>query len=119
MRHGSGEEVTWPNAVAKRTVLDDGTVVLVLHGELDIAVNDALRDILVDTITVQRPPRIVVNMRHVAFVDSTGISALLAGYNAAREAGVVYEVSDLAPFIEQQLKATGVLDRLVTPDTDG
>ena len=96
-------------AVAKRTVLDDGTVMLDLHGELDIAVNDALRDILIDTITIERPPRVVVNMRRVAFVDSTGISALIAGHNAAKQAGVEYEVSDLAPFIREQLEASGLL----------
>lgn len=101
-------------AVAKRTVLDDETVVLDLHGELDIAVNDALRDILIDTITNERPPRIVVNMRRVAFIDSTGISALIAGYNAAKQAGIEYEVNDLAPFIRQQLRAVGVLG-LIAP----
>ncbi|MEV0714056.1 STAS domain-containing protein [Asanoa sp. NPDC050611] len=104
-------------AVAKRTVLDDGSVVLDLHGELDIAVDDALRDILIHTITIQRPPRIIINMRRVAFVDSTGIGALVAGYNAAKEAGVKYEVRDLAPFIKEQLQATGVL-ALVAPDIE-
>ena len=101
-------------AIAKRTVLDDGSVMLDLHGELDIAVDDALRDILIDTITVQRPPRVIINMRRVAFVDSTGIGALVAGYNAAQQAGVGYEVRDLAPFIRKQLQATGVL-ALVAP----
>lgn len=102
------------SAVVKQLTLDDGTVVFDLHGELDIAVNEALRDILVDTITTRRPPRVVVKMRHVAFVDSTGMTALIAGYNAARDAGVAYEVREVAPFVEQQLHVAGVFDRLVT-----
>jgi anti-sigma B factor antagonist len=60
----------------------------------------------------------VVNMRRVQFVDSTGISALIAGYNAAQQAGVAYEVRDLAPFIEKQLRASGVLG-LVAPHLEG
>ena len=66
------------DAVVSQRVLDDGTVVIDLRGELDIAVNDALRDVLVDTITTRRPPRLIINMRHVAFIDSTGLSALVA-----------------------------------------
>jgi anti-anti-sigma factor len=103
------------NAVVSRRVLEDGTVVLDLRGELDIAVNDALRDVLVDTITIHHPPRVVVNLRHVSFVDSTGMGALLAGYNAAQEAGVEYSVQEVAPFVEKQLRTTGIYDQLVTP----
>ena len=101
------------SALVTQRTLDDGTVVVDLHGELDIAVNDAMREILVDTIKTRRPPRLVVNMRHVMFVDSTGMSALIAGHKAAEEAGVVYEVREIAPFIERQLHAAGVFDHLV------
>ena len=47
------------------------------------------------------------------FVDSTGMSALIAGHKAAEEAGVIYEVREIAPFIERQLHAAGVFDHLV------
>lgn len=101
--------------VSLRSLLD-GTMVIDVRGELDIAVNDSLRDVLVHTITTLRPPCVVVNLRHVSFVDSTGISALLAGYNAAREVGIRYEVRDMPPFVEKQLRATGVYD-LVSPQS--
>src|SRR3954471_21604230 len=96
------------DAVVSQRVLDDGTVVIDLRGELDIAVNDALRDVLVDTITTRRPPRVVVNMRHVVFVDSTGMGAIVAGYNAAKDAGVRFDVREIAPFVADQLRATGL-----------
>jgi anti-sigma B factor antagonist len=102
------------DAVMSLRTLEDGTVVVDLRGELDIAVNDALRDVLVDTIETRRPPRVVVSMRHVSFVDSTGMGALIAGYNRARERGVRYEVSDVAPFVAKQLRTTGI-DHLLTP----
>jgi anti-sigma B factor antagonist len=104
------------DAVVRQRVLDDGTVVVELRGELDIAVNESLRDLLVDIITTRRPPRMVVNMRHVAFVDSTGIGALIAAYNAATTAGVEFDVQQSAPFVEKQLRATG-LYRLLTQDS--
>ena len=102
------------DAIVSRRVLDDGTVIVDLRGELDIAVNDALRDVLLD-ITRQRPPRVVVNMRHVVFVDSTGMGALVAGYNAAQAAGVGFEVHQLAPFVEEQLRVAG-LHALLVPE---
>jgi anti-anti-sigma factor len=108
----SVREASMADAVVSQRVLDDGTVVFDLRGELDVAVNDALRDVLVDTITTRRPPCVVVNMKHVVFIDSTGMSALIAGYQAAKSAGVGYEVREMAPFVEKQLRVTGLLELL-------
>jgi anti-sigma B factor antagonist len=106
------------DAVVSQRILDDGSIVVDLRGELDIAVNDALRHVLVDTIATRRPPHLGVNMRHVTFVDSTGIGALLAGYNAANAAGVGYAVRSVASFVEKQLRTTDLHDRLVAPGGD-
>jgi anti-sigma B factor antagonist len=103
------------DAVVSQRVLDDGTVLIDLRGELDIAVNDGLREFLVDTITTRRPPRVIVSLQHVVFVDSTGMGALVAGYNAAKQAGVGFELRQIAPFVEKQLRTTGLYERLMQP----
>jgi anti-anti-sigma factor len=105
------------DAVVNRSVLADGTVVVELRGELDLSINEALRLLLVETATTVRPPRIVVDMLHVSFVDSTGIGALAAGYAAARETGVAFTVRHLAPFIAEQLRLTGLYDHLVKAES--
>ena len=81
------------DAVVSQRVLDDGTVVIDLRGELDIAV--------------------IVNMRHVVFVESTGMGAIVAGYNAAKDAGVRFDVQEVAPFVADQLRATGLYELLI------
>ncbi|GIF75426.1 STAS domain-containing protein [Asanoa siamensis] len=101
------------SAVVGRRLLDDGTVVLDLRGELDVAVNDALRDVLEQTIRNDPPPAVVVNMKFVTFVDSTGLGALVAGLNAAREQQVRFVVRDVAPFVEKQLRIAGLYETLV------
>jgi anti-sigma B factor antagonist len=101
------------SAMVGRRLLDNGTVVLDLRGELDVAVNDALRDVLEQTIRRERPPMVVVNMRHVSFVDSTGMGALVAGLNAARDQDVRFAVRDVAPFVEKQLRIAGLYETLV------
>ena len=103
------------SAVVGRRLLENGTVVLDLRGELDVAVNDALRDVLEQTIRIQRPPMVVVNMRHVTFVDSTGIGALVAGLKAAHDQHVRFLVQDVAPFVEKQLRIAGLYEALVSP----
>jgi anti-sigma B factor antagonist len=103
------------SAMVSRRLLEDGTVVLDLRGELDVGVNDALRDVLEQTIRIQRPPMVVVNMRHVTFVDSTGMGALVAGLKAAREEQVRFLMQDVAPFVEKQLRITGLYDTLMSP----
>jgi anti-sigma B factor antagonist len=86
-------------------------------GELDLAVEQALRQMVLDTVRELRPPRLVIDMLHVSFVDSTGIGALVAGYKAARAAGTSFTVRRLAPFVAKQLKATGRYDRLTGATT--
>src|SRR5438094_10546730 len=95
------------DAVVNRSVQSDGTVVVELRGELDLAINEALRLLLVETATTVRPPRIVVDMLHGSFVDSTRIGALAAGYSAARGSGVEFTVRHLAAFIAEPLRLTG------------
>ena len=106
------------DAVVRQQVLDDGTVMFDLRGELDLAVNDSLRSLLVDTISRRRPPCVIVSMRHVVFIDSTGMGALVAAYHKATETGVGFEVRDLAPFVAEQLRATGLYDLLTRPAPD-
>jgi anti-sigma B factor antagonist len=99
-------------ALVDRRIEPDGTVVIDLRGELDLAVEQALRQLMLDTVRQLRPPHLVIDMLHVSFVDSTGIGALVAGYKAAVAAGTSFRVRRLAPFVARQLKATGLHDRL-------
>nr|WP_205862632.1 STAS domain-containing protein [Planosporangium thailandense] len=90
--------------------LADGTVVIEIRGEIDVAHADQLRSQLVATATAVRPVRIVVDLMHVTFIDSSGIGALAAGQNAARSVGVGFAVTNPAPFVRQQLRMMGLTD---------
>jgi stage II sporulation protein AA (anti-sigma F factor antagonist) len=60
----------------------DGVTVLGLYGEIDYQTVDALTQAipLADVGAVQR---IVVDMSHVTFMDSSGVNALIIAYQAA------------------------------------
>lgn len=95
-------------AVVSQHTRSDGTIVVSVRGELDMGTEDGLRSLLVDLASRVRPPSIVINMADLTFVDSTGIGALAAGYNAAIEHRVGFLVRDLAPAVEKQLRIAGL-----------
>lgn len=68
--------------------VDDGVSVLSLQGEIDLTTSDRVRDGLIDLLAHGGRP-VVVDLEGVEFMDSTGLSALVAGYNLARREGHV------------------------------
>jgi anti-anti-sigma factor len=90
----------------------DGGVVVVVRGELDMASADSLRAVLVDAAATWRPPIIIVELLYVTLVDSSGIGALVAGYNAATRVGVGFKVSNANALVHQQLRVTGLIEVL-------
>jgi anti-anti-sigma factor len=51
-----------------------------------------LRQVLTDA-SRRHPARVVVDLTHVTFIDSTGIAALLGGHRAAQAPGVPFTTS--------------------------
>jgi anti-anti-sigma factor len=90
----------------------DGAVVVEVRGEIDLASTDRLRRVLQDAARI-RPTAVIVDLLYVTFIDSTGIGALAAGYNAAHVHGVPFEVRQARPFILTQLRQTGLYEALV------
>jgi anti-anti-sigma factor len=92
----------------------DGSLLVEVRGEIDLEASDRLRSILIDTAARQRPTRIMVDLLHVTFIDTTGIGALAAGRNAAQRIGLGFAVRHPNAFVAAQLRQTGLYDLLVT-----
>jgi anti-sigma B factor antagonist len=92
--------------------LADGTAAVEVRGELDLSICDQLKRVLVDTAIRLRPPRIVVDLGLVTFIDSTGIGALAAGHNAARRIGIDFVVRHPTDFVSRQLRSMGLYEAL-------
>src|SRR4051794_41359038 len=92
----------------------DGSVVVNIRGEIDVSSTDRLRRVLVDTANQVRPVRIVVDLLHVTFIDSTGLSALVAGSNAARTVGIGFTVRNPNAFVVTQLRQTGLYHAMMS-----
>lgn len=90
----------------------DGGIVVEVRGDIDSSSSGELRAALLAAVA-QRPARVVVDLRYVTFIDSTGTGALAAGYNAACGQGTAFTLRDPSPFTAQQLRITGLYSRLV------
>ena len=91
--------------------LSDGGMIVEIRGEIDVVHAERLRQVLLDA-SRQRPTVVVVDLVYVTFIDSTGIGALAAGYNAAHRLGVPFTIRRPSPFIVTQLSQTGLYDVL-------
>ncbi len=69
------------------TTQRDGTLRVELSGELDIATSAEVEARLVELEDADPPDRVVIDLRAVSFLDSTGLSLLINADRRARGAG--------------------------------
>jgi anti-sigma B factor antagonist len=85
---------------------DFGSVVITPCGDLDMASAPTLLSILRQAIST-RPPRIVLDLSSVAFLDSTGCNALAVAWRDARAVGVRLALCDeMTPVVRRVLAVT-------------
>ncbi|MGW0338134.1 STAS domain-containing protein [Streptomyces sp. NPDC003011] len=78
--------MTDDRAAARRDQpVGDGIEIVTLSGQIDYSIRDHLHYALLPP-DGARPPRTVVDLSGVTFIDSTGINALIAAHRAATTA---------------------------------
>lgn len=65
---------------------EDGAIRLVLSGELDISSASRVEEEL-DRVEAERPPVLALDLRGLAFMDSTGLRLIVSADARAREQG--------------------------------
>jgi anti-sigma B factor antagonist len=93
----------------------DTTAHVVLAGEVDLSTADELRDVLFDTLA-RRPRAVAVDLRGLVFLDSSGISALVAARHAAVAHGAALYVTEPRGQVLRVLSISGVLPTLTEAD---
>jgi anti-anti-sigma factor len=92
-----------------------GQTRVVLIGELDIASTKGLEDELA-AIEANSPGTLVLDLRRVEFIDSTGLRALIAADERARSAGRRLAVARSQNAVERLLTITQLDQRLEIVD---
>jgi len=95
---------------------DGDTRVLTLEGELDLA-NSKLLEVELGEALGDGDCRIVVDMRRLEFIDSTGIALLVAALAQDSGVGKLRFIPSRADAVTRVLRLTGIQERLPVEDT--
>jgi anti-anti-sigma factor len=100
-----------PGSLTISNVVENGTTSLCLEGELDLASAQRMEESLAK-MEAEQPPRLVVDLRRLAFIDSTGLRLLIQANARAHERGgeLVLRPGDAS--IQKVFEMTGALDVL-------
>jgi anti-sigma B factor antagonist len=88
---------------------DPDTTTVALTGEVDVLTVDQVRAALEEALA-GRPREIVVDMSGLTFIDSTGLGALIFGFQRARDAGVRFRLAHPSRAVHQILVLSGLLE---------
>ena len=91
-----------------------GTV-LTVTGELDLASSPALEEEL-ERAHEAGAQLVVVDLRELEFMDSTGLNALVKAHQQAQEAGRRFGLVQGSPQVQRLLSLTGLDDRVMIVD---
>jgi anti-sigma B factor antagonist len=88
---------------------DADVATVALHGEVDVLNVDQVRVALVEAIET-RPRALVVELSKLSFIDSTGLGAIIFGFQRARDEGIGFSLAHPTRGVHQILVLSGVLE---------
>ncbi len=83
---------------------------IVLSGDLDLAVASELRDAGAAVAKAVAPGRLEMDLSDVTFIDSSGLGALVAVHNYAKELGSTLVLLRAGPIVARFFELAGVRD---------
>ena len=85
-------------------------VQLELRGEIDVDVSEAVRERVLRTVRDAAGRPVVIDMAEVSFIDSSGLSALVAGLRLARGHGGSVRLVNVGSPIRRIFDVTGLAE---------
>jgi anti-sigma B factor antagonist len=98
--------------IVNQSRVEPDVAVVTVFGDVDLDTAEQLRRAIERAVAEGPPGEVRVDLGAVPFMDSLGISALLAGYRAATAQGVGFRIVALSPGLVTVLEITGLLDIL-------
>jgi len=90
-------------------------LILELHGELDMVSSPQLSQAVSEL--DGGPPAVVLDLREVTFLDSTGLKAIFGARNLAGERGQRFAVTPGSPQVQRLLSLTRLGEHLTVIET--
>jgi anti-sigma B factor antagonist len=105
----------------RTTTGDDGSLCLVLQGDIDFTNASAVRQVIEQAVGERRPSAVRVDLAEVPFLDSSGIEVLVVAHRLAESAGVDCTIERPSRAVFEHLRLIGLADLfgITAPQTDG
>jgi anti-sigma B factor antagonist len=95
---------------------EDHATVISVSGELDLASSPALEEEL-ERVSESDSEVVIVDLRELEFMDSTGLSILVRAHQKAEQQGRRLGLVNGSQQVQRLLTLTGVAERLTLADT--
>jgi anti-sigma B factor antagonist len=96
----------------------DKTTILDISGDIDLAHSTEVRRMVLLEFRVNRTPRVILNLRDVRYIDSSGVASLVEGLKASRDVGSRLILFGLSPIAHEVLQLSRLLKIFEIYDTE-
>lgn len=96
------------------TLVKQGVLVIRVEGELDMHVVDEFRQTVDDALAASGVKYVILNLKGVTFIDSSGLGVILGRYKKISVTGGKMLASNIRPQVARVLELSGLL-RLIAP----
>jgi len=107
--HSERRTALLPDEIVTSLDTHGDTARVALRGEVDVLTVDQVRVALAEALAAA-PREIVVDLRELSFIDSTGLGALIYGFQRARVRGIHFRLSTPTRAVHQILALSGLLE---------
>src|SRR5215470_3728890 len=97
----------------------DRTTILDVSGDIDLASSPELRKALLRELREMRIPRLVLNLKAVEYVDSSGVASLVEALKASRDTGsrlILFGLNSAVREVLQLSKLLSIFDNAETEE---
>jgi len=96
---------------------EPGTRILAVSGELSLSAASALENEL-NRALESGVALVVVDLKSVEFIDSTGLSVLVRAHQQAADTGIEFGIINAVSQVDRLLRLTGLTDRLTLANAE-
>ena len=96
----------------------DKTAILDISGDIDLAHSTEVRRMVLLEFRENRTPKVILNLRNVNYIDSSGVASLVEGLKASRDVGSRLILFGLSPIAHEVLQLSRLLKIFEIYDTE-
>jgi anti-sigma B factor antagonist len=87
----------------------DKTTIFDVSGDVDLATSPELRKALLRELREARMPRVILNLKAVRYIDSSGVASLVEGLKVSRDQGARLVLYGLNTTVREVLRLSRLL----------